>query len=123
MPVNWQKKVRASTQKKSATVKRSIRCCLKVNGKNVTEEILGQTGHARQLLKFSAMNKNTMNLWILPCLPSKNKAPASVFYIINRNKNGITPLIIVRHEDEVGARSGTSIKISKMTPFDQPNPV
>ena len=41
----------------------------------------------------------------------------------SNSNNGIIPLIIVRHEDGVGARSGTSIKISRMTPFDQPNPV
>ena len=39
------------------------------------------------------------------------------------NKNGINPFMIARNEDELGARSGTSIKISRMTPFDQPNPV
>ena len=47
----------------------------------------------------------------------------TIFYMMSRIKNGIIPLIIFRHEDEVGSRSGTSIKISKMTPFDQPNPV
>ena len=41
--------------------KRPIRCCLELNGKSVVEEIPGRTGHAKQLSKFSAMKKTTMN--------------------------------------------------------------